>query len=78
MEGKIIWHAYPEDRPGGHFEFSKLLLVTCVHAKLEKAFVRTMWSTVGGGFTEEDGVRVVAWADMPEPYEKEEKDVQDN
>lgn len=78
MKGKIIWHAYPEDRPGGHFEFGKLLLVTCVHAKLDKAFVHTMWSTVGGGFPEVDGVRVVAWAEMPEPYEKEEKDVQDN
>lgn len=72
MKNKIVWHPYPTERPGDHFEFSKLLLVTCVHQKTGHAIVWTMWSNVGGGFSEDDEVKVVAWAEMPAPYEPAE------
>lgn len=74
MEQKIIWHPYPTERPGDYFEFSKLLLVTCVHRKTGHAIVWTMWSNVGGGFSEDDDMKVVAWAEMPAPYVPEPQD----
>lgn len=68
---KIDWHPYPEEKPKRDKEY----LVTCVHPDGNKfIFVDFWFSATGEGkwFTAPE--KVIAWAELPEPYISEDKD----
>lgn len=70
LEVKIVWHPYPEE-PLPETEFDRTYLVTAVGADV-KPHVRTEFGSREHGFEiYPKDVEVIAWAEMPEPYEPE-------
>ena len=70
LEVKIVWHPYPEE-PLPDTEFDRTYLVTAVGAYV-KPHVRTEFGSREHGFEiYPKDVEVIAWAELPEPYEPE-------
>ena len=67
-ETKTVWHPYPKEKPKRDKEY----LVTCVHQDGNKFIFIDFWfSATGEGewFTAPE--KVIAWAELPEPYRPE-------
>ena len=71
-ENKVIWHKYPDEKPKNNSDIP--YLVTCLFDGFSrKEFIVDMF------YYEEDSLKwnpqndVIAWAELPEPYNPEEK-----
>lgn len=61
-ENQVIWHPYPKERPIEDDDY----LITVKGKHIKKVM---KWNSVNGYFN--IYVNVIAWAELPEPYEEE-------
>lgn len=61
------WHKYPEDKPKENGRY----LVTQVKTSMEGGRKEVITCYYAGQFYQEDWTKIIAWAEMPEPYKEE-------
>ena len=62
-ENKVKWHPYPQERPIEDNDY----LITVKYSRRAKKVMK--WDSFNGYFNIYGDV--IAWAEMPEPYEEE-------
>ena len=70
-ENKVIWHKYPDEKPKNNCDIP--YLVTCLFDGFSrKEFIVDMFYYEEDSFKWNPQNDVIAWAELPEPYNPEE------
>lgn len=68
-ENKVVWHPYPQEKP----KENKTYLVTLRRLTMGGyQFKIGIYRAFNEDFFNEDLCKVIAWAEMPEPYKEEQ------